>query len=44
MIKPVRILIVGGNASGCAAAAKAKRFNPNADVLLFEATEFISTG
>ena len=44
MKKQVRILVVGGNAAGCAAAAKAKRFNPNADVLLFEASEFISTG
>jgi NADPH-dependent 2,4-dienoyl-CoA reductase/sulfur reductase-like enzyme len=41
---PVKILIVGGNAAGPAAAAKAKRFNPNADVILFEASEFISTG
>jgi CoA-dependent NAD(P)H sulfur oxidoreductase len=44
MKRPVKIIIVGGNASGPAAAAKAKRFNPNAEVLLFEASEFISTG
>ena len=44
MKKPLRILIIGGNAAGPAAAAKAKRFNPNADVILFEASEFISTG
>jgi CoA-dependent NAD(P)H sulfur oxidoreductase len=44
MKRPVKIIIVGGNAAGTAAAAKAKRFNPNAEVLLFEASEFISTG
>jgi NADPH-dependent 2,4-dienoyl-CoA reductase/sulfur reductase-like enzyme len=44
MKKHVRILVVGGNAAGCAAAAKAKRYNPNADVILFEKSEYISTG
>lgn len=44
MKRPVKIIVVGGNAAGPAAAAKAKRYNPNADVLLFEASEFISTG
>jgi len=44
MKRPVKIIVVGGNAAGPAAAAKAKRFNPNAEVLLFEASEFISTG
>jgi NADPH-dependent 2,4-dienoyl-CoA reductase/sulfur reductase-like enzyme len=44
MKRAVKIIVVGGNAAGPAAAAKAKRFNPNADVLLFEAGEFISTG
>ena len=44
MKRPVKIIIVGGNAAGPAAAAKAKRFNPNAEVLLFEASEFVSTG
>ncbi len=38
------IIIIGGNAAGPAAAASAKRENPNANVILFEATEFISTG
>jgi NADPH-dependent 2,4-dienoyl-CoA reductase/sulfur reductase-like enzyme len=41
---PVKIIVVGGNAAGPAAAAKVKRYNPNANVLLFEASEFISTG
>lgn len=39
-----RIAIIGGNAAGPSAAAKAKRVDPNADVVLFEAGDFISTG
>ena len=38
------IIIVGGNAAGPSAAAKAKRVAPGANVLLFEAGDFISTG
>jgi NADPH-dependent 2,4-dienoyl-CoA reductase/sulfur reductase-like enzyme len=37
-----RILIVGGLAAGPSAAAKAKRTNPNADVIILEATETVS--
>ncbi|MCW8849916.1 MAG: FAD-dependent oxidoreductase [Melioribacteraceae bacterium] len=44
MYQPKKIIIVGGNAAGPSAAAKAKRVNPNAEVILFEAGEFISTG
>lgn len=44
MISGKRIIVVGGNAAGAAAAAKAKRVNPNAKVILFEAASFISTG
>ena len=44
MRRPVKIIVIGGNAAGPAAAAKAKRYNPNADVMLFEVSEFISTG
>ncbi len=44
MIKPLNILIVGGNAAGPAAAAKAKRINPDAEVTIIEASDFISTG
>jgi NADPH-dependent 2,4-dienoyl-CoA reductase/sulfur reductase-like enzyme len=44
MISGKRIIIVGGNAAGPAAAAKAKRVNPNAKVTLYEASSFISTG
>lgn len=39
-----KIIVVGGNAAGPSAAAKAKRINPKAKVILFEAGEFISTG
>lgn len=39
-----KIIVIGGNAAGPAAAAKAKRTNPNADVTLIEAGNFISTG
>ena len=39
-----RIVVIGGLAAGPAAAAKAKRTAPNADVLLIEAGEYISYG
>lgn len=42
--KPKKIIVIGGNAAGPAAAAKAKRYNPEAEVQLFEQGEFISTG
>ena len=38
------ILVIGGNAAGAAAAAKAKRVNPIANVILFEQSNYISTG
>ncbi len=44
MIFSKRIIVIGGNAAGCAAAAKAKRVNPNASVMLFEKSRVISTG
>ena len=44
MIKPSKIIVVGGNAAGPAAAAKAKRVNPDAEVIMFESGEYISTG
>lgn len=44
MKKGDKIIIVGGNAAGPAAGAKAKRVNPDADIILFEAGNFISTG
>lgn len=39
-----RIVIVGGVAAGPSAAAKAKRVNPDADVVLYEAGEHVSYG
>lgn len=44
MIKPGRIIVIGGNAAGPAAAAQAKRTNPDAQVVLIEKNDFISTG
>ncbi|AFN75126.1 FAD-dependent pyridine nucleotide-disulfide oxidoreductase [Melioribacter roseus P3M-2] len=44
MYSPKNIVIIGGNAAGPAAAAKAKRVNPDSNVILFEAGRFISTG
>ncbi len=44
MFKSGKIIVIGGNAAGPAAAAKAKRVNPEAEVLMFESSEFISTG
>lgn len=38
------IIVVGGNAAGPSAAAKAKRVNPDTNVKMFEAGPFISTG
>jgi NADPH-dependent 2,4-dienoyl-CoA reductase/sulfur reductase-like enzyme len=38
------IIVVGGNAAGPAAAAKAKRIAPNANVLMIETSDYISTG
>lgn len=39
-----RILVIGGLAAGPSAAAKAKRVNPDAEVILFEQGEFVSYG
>lgn len=39
-----KIIVVGGNAAGPAAAAKAKRTDKKAEVILFEQGAFISTG
>ena len=44
MTETKNIIVVGGNAAGPSAAAKAKRLSPNSNVLLFEAGDFISTG
>lgn len=39
-----RILVIGGVAAGPSAAAKAKRVNPDAEVILFEQGEYVSYG
>jgi NADPH-dependent 2,4-dienoyl-CoA reductase/sulfur reductase-like enzyme len=39
-----RILVVGGLAAGPSAASKAKRINPDAEVILFEEGEHVSYG
>lgn len=44
MVSPKNIIVIGGNAAGPAAAAKAKRTAPDTNVILFEASEYISTG
>ncbi|WP_261665006.1 FAD-dependent oxidoreductase [Deinococcus sp. Marseille-Q6407] len=38
----MRIVIVGGVAAGMSAASRARRQNPDADIVVFEAGEFIS--
>lgn len=39
---PSRIVIVGGDAAGMSAAAKAKRTNPEVDITVFEKGRFVS--
>ncbi len=39
-----RIIVIGGLAAGPSAASKAKRVNPDAEVLLFEKGDYISYG
>jgi len=39
-----KIIVVGGSAAGPAAAAKAKRINPENEVILYEAGNYISIG
>ena len=36
------IIIIGGLSAGPSAAAKARRVNENANILLFEKTEYVS--
>ena len=44
MFRPRKIIVIGGNAAGPAAAAKARRVNSECEVLMFESGDFISTG
>jgi len=38
----LNIVVVGGSAAGMAAAAKAKRTNPSANIIVFEKTKYVS--
>ncbi|HEX7560885.1 MAG TPA: FAD-dependent oxidoreductase, partial [Candidatus Humimicrobiaceae bacterium] len=38
------ILVIGGNASGLAAASQARRENPDADITVLESSDYISYG
>lgn len=40
----MRVVVVGGGAAGASAAARAKRINPNSEVVLIEATNLITHG
>ncbi len=40
----MRILIIGGEAAGMSAAAKARRLAKDADIVVYEASEVISFG
>ncbi len=44
MTRKPRILVIGGLAAGPSAASKAKRVNPDAEVILIEKTKYISYG
>ena len=43
-MEPEKIIVIGGNAAGPSAAAKAKRTAPDSKVIMFEAGNYISTG
>ncbi|MCD0166352.1 FAD-dependent oxidoreductase, partial [Deinococcus sp. 12RED42] len=40
----MRIVVVGGVAAGMSAASRAQRFNPQAQVVVFERGEYVSYG
>ena len=40
----MKIVIIGGNAAGMSAAAKLRRSNPDAEVVLYERKDYISFG
>jgi chemotaxis response regulator CheB len=44
MSKKERLVIIGGSAGGPSAAARAKRVNPDLEVLMFEQGRFVSYG
>lgn len=40
----MRVVIIGGNAAGMSAAAKLRRMNPEAEVVIYESKDYISFG
>ena len=40
----MRVVIIGGNAAGMSAAAKLRRMNPEAEVVVYESKDYISFG
>jgi flavin-dependent dehydrogenase len=44
MAKKEKLVIIGGSAGGPSAAARAKRINPDLEVLMFEQGRFVSYG
>jgi len=44
MSKKEKLVIVGGSAGGPSAAARAKRINPDLEVIMFEQGLFVSYG
>jgi thioredoxin reductase len=44
MPKRENLIIIGGSAGGPSAAARAKRFNPDLEVTMFEQGQFVSYG
>ncbi|HDI82837.1 MAG TPA: FAD-binding protein, partial [candidate division WOR-3 bacterium] len=40
----MRIIVIGGGAAGMSAAARAKRTNPSADVVVYEEGRFLTFG
>jgi flavin-dependent dehydrogenase len=39
-----KLVIIGGSAAGPSAAARAKRVNPDLEVIIFEQGQFVSYG
>jgi NADPH-dependent 2,4-dienoyl-CoA reductase/sulfur reductase-like enzyme len=44
MSRKEKLVIIGGSAGGPSAAARAKRFNPDLEIMIFEQGPFVSYG
>jgi flavin-dependent dehydrogenase len=44
MAEKEKLIVIGGSAGGPSAAARAKRINPDLEVLVFEQGRFVSYG